>query len=86
MTFYLLVDFPELSASEALKSSWEKMNGHRMRLFLLEISFIPYILLSLLSLGIGMLWVYPYIQESFAQFYLDLMNPKTVTGEWERTV
>ncbi len=86
MTFYILVDFPELSASEALKSSWEKMSGHRMRLFLLEISFIPYIILSLLSLGVGLLWVYPYIQESIAQFYLDLMNPKTVTGEWERTV
>lgn len=86
MTFYILVDFPELSAMEALKSSWEKMNGHRMRLFLLELSFIPYIVLSLLSLGVGMFWVYPYIQESIAQFYLDLMNPKIVTGEWERTV
>ena len=86
MTFYILVDFPELGAFEALKSSWEKMNGHRMRLFMLELSFIPYILLALLSFGLGILWVYPYIQESIAQFYLDLMNPKTVSGEWERTV
>ena len=57
-----------------------------MRLFLLELSFIPYVLLALLSFGLGILWVYPYIQESIAQFYLDLMNPKTVSGEWERTV
>ena len=83
---FLIADFPELSASEAVKKIWNKMNGHRFRLFKLYLSFVPYVLLAVLSLGIGFLWVQPLIQESLAQFYLDLMNPKKVTGEWERTV
>ncbi len=86
MTYFIIADFPEYTAVEAVKASWNKMSGNRGRLFLLMLSFVPYYLLGVLSFGIGLLWLYPLIQESYAQFYLDLMNPKKVTGEWERTV
>lgn len=86
MTYYILADFPEYTAAEAIKASWNKISGHRGRLFVLALSFIPYTLLATLSFGVGYLWVYPLVQESYAQFYLDLMNPRKVTGEWERTV
>ena len=52
----------------------------------LERNEIPYFILGVLSFGIGLLWVYPLVQESYAQFYLDLMRPKKVSDEWERTV
>ncbi len=86
MTYFILADFPEYTAMEAVKASWTKISGHRGRLFGLMLSFIPYYLLAVVSLGAGFLWLYPLIQESYAQFYLDLMNPKKVSGEWERTV
>ena len=86
MTYFIIADFPEYTASEAVKAGWRKMSGHRMRLFGLMLSFIPYFILGVLSFGIGLLWVYPLVQESYAQFYLDLMRPKKVSDEWERTV
>lgn len=86
MSFFIMHDFADYSASEVLKACWKKMKGNRARLLGLELSFIPYILLVVLTLGIGMLWVYPLMIEARAQFYLDLMNPKKISGEWERTV
>ena len=86
MTFFILADFPEYTALDAVKASWNKMSDNRGRLLALVLSFIPYYILGILSFGVGMLWVFPLAQESYAQFYLDLMNPKVVNGEWERTV
>lgn len=86
MSYFIMHDFAEYSAAEVVSASRKKMKGHKGRLFRLELSFIPYILLAVLTLGIGMLWVYPLMQEARAQFYLDLMNPQKVSGEWERTV
>lgn len=86
MSFFIMHDFAEYSASEVLSACSKKMKGHKWRLFRLELSFIPYLLLAVATLGIGILWVYPVMQEARAQFYLDLMNPKKVSDEWERTV
>ncbi len=86
ITYYILADFPEYTAKEAVIAAWKKMSGHRGRLFSLMVSFIPYYLLGVLSFGIGLLWLFPLMQESYVQFYLDLMNPKETSGEWERTV
>ena len=86
MTYYIMADFPEYSTWDAVKASWNKMSGNRMRLFGLMLSLLPYYILGILSFGVGLFWVFPFAQESYVQFYLDLMNPKVVTGEWERTV
>lgn len=50
------------------------MDGHKWRLFCLHLSFIGWWLLCILTLGIGMLWLAPYIQNSTAAFYEDLKN------------
>lgn len=86
MSYFIMHDFAEYSSNEVLKACRKKMTGNRWRLFRLELSFIPYVLLGILTLGIGLLWVYPMLMEAKAQFYLDLMNPQKVSGEWERTV
>ncbi|MCR4618520.1 MAG: DUF975 family protein [Lachnospiraceae bacterium] len=86
IVFFIIADFPDYTAKQALSAAWNKMNGHRVRLFKLFLSLIPYYLLAVLSFGIGLIWVIPFSLESVAQFYLDLMNPKKVSGEWERTV
>lgn len=75
MSFYLMFDFPENSGKETLALCWRIMKGHRLRLFLLQLSFLPLILLCILSFGIGFLWLEPYMELTYAYFFLDLMNP-----------
>ena len=69
MVFFVLAENPEMTAREALKESKRIMKGHRWQLFCLEISFIGWILLSILTLGIALIWVMPYTQAAYASFY-----------------
>ena len=73
MSFYILRDDPAISANEARKRSMELMVGHKWRLFCLDVSFIGWYLLSILTLGILLLWIEPYHQTARAAFYQDLM-------------
>ena len=84
--YFLMYDFPSLSASDTLRETWKRMKGHKARLLTLELSFIPMLLLVVLSFGIGYFWVFPYMEETIALFYLDMMNPQPVSDTWERTV
>ena len=72
MTPFILVDNPELSANEAINLSKKMMKGHKFDLFWLELSFIGWILLGLLTLGIGYFWLMPYMYTSIAGFYQDV--------------
>ena len=74
--FYLLLDHPSLSTGEILRYSMRIMKGHKKRLLYIQLSFIPLYLLAFLTLGIGLLWVFPYQNMTAANFYLDLMNPQ----------
>lgn len=72
MAVYISKDYPELSPNECLDLSQEMMDGHKMDLFLLYLSFIGWALLCILSLGIGFLWLIPYINVSAAKFYEEI--------------
>lgn len=72
MSYYILNDNPTMTAKEALNESKRMMYGHKGRLFCLYLSFIGWMLLTILTLGLGMLWVTPYIQASVAHFYQNL--------------
>ena len=72
MTPYILEENPELSANEAIDRSRAMMRGHKFDLFWLYLSFIGWILLSILTLGIGLLWLAPYMQTATAAFYEDV--------------
>lgn len=75
LSFYLMLDFPQYSAKDILSLCRRTMRGQRCRLFLLELSFLPLMLLCVLSFGIGLLWLQPYMQMTYTCFFLDLMNP-----------
>lgn len=84
MTDYVLHDNPELKYNGAIDRSIELMKGHKMKLFMLDLSFIGWILLGILTCGIGMLWVYPYWLTSRAAFYNDLLEEEAAkTAERE---
>lgn len=70
----LMVDNTEMTGSEARHKSEEMMAGKKMKLFLLDLSFIGWILLSVFTLFIGMLWVSAYQYTAHAAFYEDIKN------------
>ena len=74
--FLLLLDFPGYSAEELIKLSAHIMKGHKRRLFYIQLSFFPLILLSLLTLGIGNLWLAPYMNITYTFFFLNLMQSR----------
>ena len=78
MTPYILADNPDLSPSEALKMSKEMMRGNKWRLFCLGFSFIGWQLLCGLTLGIGYLWLNPYMAAAHADFYREISGTRPV--------
>lgn len=78
LMFYLLHDFPEYTWKETLLKSKKLMEGNKTRLFLLQLSFIPLMLVSLITFGIGNLWVEPYMNATQCEFFLDLIKNKGV--------
>lgn len=72
MTEFILLDHPEYGPLQAITESKKMMYGHRMRLFILSLSFVGWILLCFITLGIASLWVVPYYGTARAKFYLDV--------------
>ena len=80
MTKYIAEDNPELGPNQCIERSMIMMDGHKWELFMLHLSFIGWILLGILSLGIGMLWVGPWIQMAEAKFYEELKAEAAVAA------
>ena len=72
MTYYILLDEPELKYNAAIEKSVEIMKGKKFKLFLLDLSFIGWALLCILTLGIGLVLLVPYMNTAQAAFYEDL--------------
>jgi uncharacterized membrane protein len=80
MTAYILHDDMTVGADEAIERSKAMMNGHKAKLFLLDLSFIGWGLLCVLTFGIGFLWLIPYIQTSRAAFYEEVKTAAAVVA------
>lgn len=72
MTDFILKDDPEMKYDAAIERSMQMMQGHKADLFWLDLSFIGWILLSILTCGIGFLLLIPYMETAHAHFYDDL--------------
>ena len=72
MTNYIALDHPELNANECITESRKMMDGHKWELFCLQFSYIGWMLLSVLTLGILFLWVLPKMQQAQYLFYLHI--------------
>lgn len=72
---YLLLDNPQMGATEALKESCRLMKGSKGRYFYIYLSFLPLSIVCIFTCYIGLLWLTPYIQSTMAYFYMD------ITGE-----
>lgn len=72
MAFFILHDNPGMSGMEAIRQSSQLMKGYKGKLFMLYLSFIGWAILSVITFGIGFLWLAPYIQATLAAFYEQL--------------
>jgi uncharacterized membrane protein len=70
---YLLADFPEMTKDEVFRVSKQMMNGNKMDTFILDLSFIGWVILNAITLGIvGIFYTNPYIKATNAELYLTL--------------
>ena len=72
MAYYIMNDNPYIKPIEAINKSKAMMKGYKGKYFLLGLSFIGWYLLGILTLGIGYIWLTPYVGLSTANFYENL--------------
>ncbi|MBQ3558571.1 MAG: DUF975 family protein [Agathobacter sp.] len=72
LTYFVLIDNEEWTVMQALKSAIQLVKGHKRRFFYMQLSFTGMYFLTLLTLGIGILWVQPYVMQTTTLFYLDV--------------
>ena len=70
--FWIYVDDPDVDTGDAFRRSMALTRGAKWRLCVMELSFIGWLLLGALSFGIGYLWILPYMDQTFTNFYLSL--------------
>jgi len=86
MVPYILADNPNIGARRAIELSNEMTRGHKLDMFILDLSFLGWYLLGLLALGIGALFVNPYRDATEAELYLVLRSNAIESGKcslWE---
>ena len=67
---YLMAEFPDLGVMDAMRESKRLMDGNKWRLFCLHFSYIGWRFLSMLTMGIGSLWLVPYEYAGETAFYM----------------
>ena len=77
---YLLLDYPEMGAIQAMKESLKLMKGNKGRYVHLYLSFLPLTIICIFTCYIGILWLLPYMQTTLAFFYMD------ITGELDTPI
>lgn len=77
LSSFLLADYNNIGPMQALKESVRLMKGYKGKYIYLELSFLGLYLLCVLTCGIGLLWLTPYMGMTHTNFY------RKVTGELE---
>ncbi|MFZ5985998.1 MAG: DUF975 family protein [Bacillota bacterium] len=80
MSFFILADKPSIDIREAVVLSEKMMKDHRKKFFLLNLSFIGWIIFSLISFSIGFIITIPYMMASYAIFYDELKRESIKKG------
>lgn len=73
---YIIAENPTISTTDAFKASKRLMNGNKMQLFKLQLSFLGWYILAAIPLGAGLFFLMPYTNTAIALFYDDIKNNK----------
>ena len=80
MTPYIVKDMvasdKQVGATDGINASKELMKGHKMNLFIFDLSFLGWNILAAITCGLGYLWVTPYYQTAKANFYRHIASDK----------
>lgn len=74
LSVYLMLDFPDLEPIAAMKLSATLMKGNKGRYFYICLSFLGWMILSIMTCGIGALWQAPYMELTLVYFYADVLK------------
>ncbi|HOR41367.1 MAG TPA: DUF975 family protein [Paludibacteraceae bacterium] len=74
MAFFILAEDKNLTPAEVLRRSKQMMYGYKWKYFCLGLRFIGWILLCIVTFGIGFLFLMPYMQTAYAKFYDDIKS------------
>lgn len=86
MAAYIAAENPDMSATDCITESRKLMDGNKWRLFCLNLSFIGWSFLCVFTLGIGFLFLFPYMEASYAAFYREIVNERTPVVMPEQTI
>lgn len=81
MTFFILADDNAIGPLDAIDKSKKMMDGYKWKYFCLGLRFLGWALLCIPTLGIGFLWLMPYMQVSMAKFYDDVKANASIMEE-----
>jgi hypothetical protein len=81
MVPYILADNPNIGSGRAIELSIQMTDGHKLDMFILDLSFIGWYLLGTLACGIGVLFVMPYENATYAELYL-VLRKNALYNRW----
>lgn len=81
MAYYIILERPDLGVNDALKESSRMMQGHKWDFFVLQLSFILWSLLIVVTFGLATLWVLPYQTLTYVAFYNRIKPQPEVVAE-----
>lgn len=74
MSWYIMCENPDMSVMECIEESKSIMKGHKMEYFVMILSFIGWFMLCIVTLGIGYIYVVPYLNLAKTNFYHRIKN------------
>ncbi len=80
MVPYILADNPQMETDQAISMSMSLTKGHKLNMWVLDLSFIGWYILGTLALGIGTLFVLPYENATKAELYIELRKEAIESG------
>jgi uncharacterized membrane protein len=80
-SFFIIAENPNVKVRDAMKISMKMTDGYKGDIFVMALSFLGWMLLAILTLGIGFLWLSPYMSASFANLYVKLRELSIQSGK-----
>ncbi|MFH5812031.1 DUF975 family protein [Companilactobacillus sp. FL22-1] len=85
-TYFVYKDFNDrgladnYSLTDYINKSQELMIGNKWRFFVLQLSFLGWLIVGAITFGIGYIWILPYYKITLANFYRDLVEKKSISN------
>lgn len=78
--FFIITEYKDVSVTKAMRISMLITKGHKWDLFVMDLSFLGWAILCGLTLGIGALWLEPYMNMSKVNAYHAMLKEALESG------